>query len=282
MKAENSGNTCLNTRKINAFFILFFIIFVNISSHEVFAKELVLEGIYRGENLYVKNPYAASGVGFCVSEITVNERTSTDEINSSFFEIDLSVYGFHFGTALKIIIKYKDNCPPQVVNPEVLTPNSTFEIKSISIDKKGYINWTTIKEHGKLPFIIEQYKWNKWVRAGAVKGKGLAKETKYRYGIDFNTGKNKFRVKQVGYKGKVKYSESVVYMNDVDEISFIPGNGNKAGDKLFFSGETHFEIFDYYGKLIKSGIEIEVDISTLKKGTYFLNYDNKTATFIKK
>ncbi|HHU01352.1 MAG TPA: hypothetical protein GXZ84_09100, partial [Bacteroidales bacterium] len=38
-------------------------------------EQIELRGTYQGENLYVKNPFAASGVGFCVYEVTVNGIT---------------------------------------------------------------------------------------------------------------------------------------------------------------------------------------------------------------
>ncbi len=247
-----------------------------------FAGEIVLDGIYKGENLYVENPYTTAGVGFCVSEVLVNGNTTTDEINSSFFEIDLSIYNFRYGAILKIVIKHKDGCIPRVLNPEVLTPESTFIIKSITIDKDGFLNWTSQKEHGRLPFIVEQFKWNKWIRIGSVKGKGTSGLNQYRYGINFNSGVNKFRIKQIGSNKKARYSPSAEYFNNVPEITFIPGNGGKTSQKLFFSGFTHFEIYDYYGKLIKTGADTEVDVSRLKAGTYFLNYDNKSEMFIKK
>ncbi len=247
-----------------------------------YAGEIVLEGIYKGENLYVENPYASTGVGFCVSEVLVNGFTTTDEINSSFFEIDLSIYNFRYGALLKIVIKHKDGCTPRVLNPEVLTPESTFEIKSISIDKDGFLNWTTQKEHGSLPFIVEQYRWNKWIRVGSVKGKGTGGPNRYRYSIDFHSGINKFRVKQIGSNKKPHYSQSVEYNNKIPEVTFIPGNGGKTSNKIYFSALTHFEIYDYFGKLIKTGTDTEVNVSKLKPGTYFLNYDNKTETFTKR
>ena len=55
------------------------------------AGVIVLEGNYQGKNIYVQNPFASSGVGFCVYEVTINDQTTTDEINSSAFEIDFSL-----------------------------------------------------------------------------------------------------------------------------------------------------------------------------------------------
>ncbi len=263
------------------FLIIFFSLSIGFTTNS-FAEEIVLEGIYRGENLFVENPYSSTGVGFCVSEVLVNGRTTTDEINSSFFEIDLSIYNFRFGALLKIIIRHKKGCKPRVLNPEVLTPESTFEITNINIDKDGFINWTTVKEHGSLPFIIEQYRWNKWIQVGSVKGKGTSKQNRYRYSVDFNSGLNKFRVKQIGYNKKTHYSKTVEFVNNVPEITFIPGNGGKTYSNIYFSDMTRYEIFDYYGKLVKTGTANDIEIKDLKPGTYFLNYDNKTETFIKK
>ena len=246
------------------------------------AGEIEMEGIYKGENIYVENPYSSSGVGFCVSEVLVNDFTTTDEINSSFFEIDLSIYGFKYGDLIKIIIRHKDGCTPRVLNKEVIVPMSNFKIQSISIDPKGFLEWITYNEHGSLPFVIEQYRWNKWIRVGSVKGKGTKKLNHYNYSIDFHSGKNKFRVKQIGSNKKPNYSQSVEYINDVHEVTFIPGNQGKVSDKIFFSALTRYEIYDYYGKLIKTGAAHDINISKFKKGTYFLNYDNKTEMFIKK
>ncbi len=269
------------SRKSNTYFTFLFLLNIFFSLNS-FAGKIVLDGIYRGENLYIENPYASTGVGFCVSEVLINGNTTTDEINSSFFEIDLSIYNFRYGAILNIIIKHKDGCVPRVLNPEVIKPESTFIIKSISIDKDGFLNWTTQKEHGRLPFVIEQYKWNKWIRVGSVKGRGTGNLNKYRYSIDFHSGLNKFRIKQIGYNNKPRYSQSVEFFNDVPAVTFIPGNGGKASQRLYFSRLTRYEIYDYYGKLVKTGNDTEVDVSKLKSGTYFLNYDNKTETFTKK
>jgi hypothetical protein len=48
-------------------------------------------------------------------------------------------------------------------------------------------------------------------------------------------------------------------------------------DKLIeFSDDTRYEIFDMYGNVVLKGFGNEVDVQNLKKGTYYINYDNKT------
>jgi len=42
---------------------------------------IVHEGHYQGKNLYVQNPFAGSGVGFCVIKVTVNGDVTTDQIS---------------------------------------------------------------------------------------------------------------------------------------------------------------------------------------------------------
>ncbi len=212
----------------------------------------------------------------------MNGNTTTDEINSSFFEIDLSVFNLKYGDFVNVIIKHRDGCNPRVLNKEVITPESTFEIKHIVANKAGYITWATINEHGSLPFIVEQHRWNKWIRIGSVKGKGTGRLNKYSLNINYHSGKNKFRIKQVGSNKKTRYSKSVEYINIIPELTFIPGNGSSVSNVIYFSNETRYEIYDYYGKLIKTGNSQEVKVDKLKKGTYFLNYDNKTETFSKK
>ena len=63
--------------------LLFAYLFIALLSVSAFSQEIVLEGTFQGDNLFVKNPFAPSGVGFCVYEVNVNGLTSTDEINSS-------------------------------------------------------------------------------------------------------------------------------------------------------------------------------------------------------
>src|SRR3954467_13307608 len=89
---------------------------------------IILEGNYQGKVLYVQNPFAPGGVGFCVTEVKVNGNTTTDETNSSAFEVDLKSQNLAMGEKIEVKIFHKDGCKPKILNPEVLKPKSTFEI----------------------------------------------------------------------------------------------------------------------------------------------------------
>lgn len=243
---------------------------------------IVVEGNYQGKNLYVRNPFAGSGVGFCTFEVTVNGSVTTDEWNSSAFEVDLTTHNLDIGDRVVVVIKHKDDCGvgPKVLNPEVLNPRSTFEIQSIEINDQGVLNWKTTGETGVLTFIVEQFRWNKWVYVGEVEGKGISKTpNSYSFQVTPHSGENKFRVKQVDYTGEPNQSKPVTYTSSVSPIDFNP---RKVEDVITFTGETMFEVYDIHGNIVKKGYSNKIDATNLSKGLYYLNYDNKTEEFLKK
>lgn len=117
-------------------------------------KVMTLEGTYQGQNLYVKNPFASAGVGFCVINVTVNGQQSIDEINSSAFEIDFASYRLTRGASVEIKIEYKDDCTPTVLNPDVLRPTSTYVITKMDVTPEGLLTFTTTNESGELPYVF--------------------------------------------------------------------------------------------------------------------------------
>lgn len=264
--------------------ILFAIIGLFVSSSVFALGVIVLEGNYQGKNLFVQNPFLGSGAGFCVSEVRVNGKVSTDEIASSAFEIDFRNFNLKIGDKVVVKITHKDECKPKVLNPEVLMPKSTFEIVSIAIGSDLTFKWSTKGETGKLAFTIEQFRWNKWVKIGEVEGKGTPELNNYSFLVSPHSGKNQYRIKQVDYTGQPKLSKTVDYISSSPEITFSPAKVSK--EIGFFAGakptETMFEIYDQFGKIVKRGFASTVDASNLAKGAYYFNYDNKMGEFIKK
>lgn len=245
------------------------------------AGTIVLEGNYMGKNLFVKNPFGGAGVGFCVFEVTINGKLSPDEVNQSAFEIDFRNHDIKLGDKVIVNIKHKDDCgskKPEVLNPEVLKPKSTFNTQKISFSNDGVLNWKTDNENGKIDFIVEQFRWNKWVKIGEVSGVGTPGTHEYSFKITPHSGENKARVKQVDYTGKPRYStKTATYTSSVPEIN-LNGATKFKGKIDFYGGETLYEIYDRYGTIVKKGFGSSADISGLEKGTYYLSFDNKTET----
>lgn len=242
----------------------------------VSAEELVVKGTYQGENLYVRNPFAASGVGFCAYEVTVNGMITTDEINSSAFEIDLGVYGFTVGDDVVVAIRYKDDCMPMVLNSYALQVKTPAKFESVSV-KDGVLTFTTSGETGSIPFLVEQYRWNKWVKVGEVRGKGKNKPNTYEVKVRTHSGSNKFRVRQTDNKKISVYSKEAVAIIATPAITYKTTPNNIA-----FSAETMYEVYDQYGGIVFKGVGASINISSLPKGKYYLNYDNSQAEFQKK
>lgn len=198
-----------------------------------------------------KNSFGSNGVGFCATEIRVNGQITTDEVNSSAIEIDLSAMNIKPGQKVIIEISHKSDCTPVVLNPEVLKPRPTFEVVSMNINNSGILKWTAKNESGSLPYVIEQFKWNKWVYVGEVQGVGTAESHDYSFQISTHSGENKFRVKQVGLGATPKVSSPVIINSGTDKPSYMITKDNKA---IQYTIETDFEIYDAFGSVVKKRI----------------------------
>ncbi|MDR2929040.1 MAG: hypothetical protein LBV41_12705 [Cytophagaceae bacterium] len=255
------------------FFSLLFVALPYIVS----AQNTELRGTYQGENLYVQNPFAALGVGFCVYEVTVNGMTTTDEINSNAFEVDLGVFGFYIGEQINVSVKCKEGCTAKVLNADVLKPRASFEIVSMKTERENLV-WTTRQETGPLTFYVEQFRWNKWVTVGEIMGKGTPEQHSYTAPLRLNSGENRFRLRQTDSRKKNKYSKEIVMTSNVPPVSYsVEGN-----TQIVFTQPTMYEVYDSYGRIVFKGYSDILKIDSLEKGRYYLNFDNKLDQFTKK
>lgn len=243
------------------------------------AGVLVVEGKFQNKNIYIQNSFASNGVGFCATEIKVNGSITTDEVNSSAFEIDLAAMNIKPGQKVIIEISHRNDCVPVILNPEVLKPRPTFEIVSMNVNSSGILKWTAKNETGSLPYIVEQFKWNKWVYVGEVQGLGTADVHDYSFQVNTHSGENKFRVKQVGMSVGPKTSSPVLLNSMTEKPSYMVSKDSKS---IQYSYETAFEVYDAYGTVVKKGFGKETNIENLPKGKYFLCFDNQVTEFDKK
>ncbi len=243
------------------------------------AGVLVVEGKFQNKNLYIQNSFGTNGVGFCATEIRVNGVVTTDDVNSSAFEIDLAAMNIKIGQRVTIEISHKSDCIPVVLNPEVLKPRPTFEVVSMNINPSDILKWTSKNESGALPYIIEQFKWNKWVFVGEVQGIGSAEPHDYSFQVTTHSGENKFRIKQAGLGVAPKTSSSVILNSLKEKPTFVITKDSKM---IQYSYETNYEVYDVFGTVVKKGFGKDTSIDNLKKGKYYLCYDNQVTEFDKK
>jgi hypothetical protein len=266
-------------KKIKLLLPVFFAMFSSITS---FAA-LSIEGSYQGKNLYVQNPEDGDGFGFCATKVTVNGDVMPGGCASSAFEIDFSLFNIEIGEPVFIVIEHNDGCKPKILNPEVLLPRSTFNTVEIKVSASGALTWKTTNEQGKLPYFIEQYRWNKWVQVGEVQGKGTPGTNSYEFQVAPHSGENTVRVVQVDHSGTKRSSQEVKFTST---IAAVEKNPVKVKDVINFTAagksvETKYEIYDAYGNIVKKGVGNSVPCANLLKGAYYINFDNKTEKFFK-
>lgn len=263
--------------------ILFSLLSICILTQTVFGA-LSIEGTYQGKNLYIQNPMDDDGFGYCATKVTVNGDIMPGGTGSGAFEIDFASFNIGLGEPVFIVIEHHDGCKPKILNPEVLLPRSTFKVASIKVSPEGKLSWSTTSEKGKLPFIVEQYRWNKWVSIGAVEGIGTEGTNNYDFIVTPHSGENTVRVVQIDHSGEKRTSQEVKFKSTApvvtkspaivkDDISFTSNSGE---------AETRYEIYDAYGNIVKKGVGKSVNCTNLLKGVYYINFDNVNEKFVKK
>jgi hypothetical protein len=257
------------------FLSLSFILFCLFSQ----ADTIIVEGKYQNKNIYIQNGYSDAGVGFCAYAVYVNGKLTNDEVNATAFEIDLAQLQLKYGQDVTIKILHKDGCnPPRVLNPDALKPLPTFEVVTMQMTNEGLLTWTSKNESGPMPFVIEQFRWNKWVNVGEVSGIGSPGEHNYKFQVTaLHSGENKFRLRQTGYQSK--YSAEVKIVSSTPRCIFSLSKGSKQID---FTCGTLYEVYDYYGSVVKKGYGSRVDIANLQRGGYYVCFDNTIGELKKK
>ncbi|MFT4777738.1 MAG: hypothetical protein ACI80P_000008 [Flavobacteriales bacterium] len=242
------------------------------------AGVFVYNGVYQGKDLYVKNPFAGDGVGFCVFEVKVNGEVTSDEINSSAFAIDLELYKLKIGTPIEITIRTKEDCEPNIINIDAIAPASTYSLDEIALVGNQTLTWKTSKESSNIPFVVEQFKWNKWVDVAEVVGEGKSKGNVYTTEISTHNGENTFRLRQDDAMGS-HYSDRYVVQVTTPEINIIT---DKIFEKIEFSSKTDFEVFDEYGIVVAQGRGASLDCAKWTPGSYYINYGGKFGQKVRK
>jgi hypothetical protein len=192
-------------------------------------------------------------VGFCVFEVTVNDQIATDEINSSAFEVDMNNFGLKIGDPRGGEGEAQGRLHPRGVEPRSAEAEEHLRYRETGHQlADGTYTWTTTNETGELPYIVEQKRWNKWVKVGEVMGVGKPGEHTYEFKVTPHSGENTFRVKQVDLTKRARYSET--------SLTPMPaawpqsrGAHPKPKDEIIFSGNTLYEIYDQYGNIVKRG-----------------------------
>ena len=263
--------------------IITFFVFFSISYIWSQARFLSIEGYYQGKNLLISNPPLSDGFGFCVYKVLVNGDILPATIQTVNFEINFEIFHLKKGEKVFVVLEHSESCVPRFMNPQVLLPKSSFQCISIKSNNDGLLNWSTKGEDGVLDFIVEQFRWGRWVEAGQVKGDGGPDIHDYSFQLTPHSGKNIVRVSQIDNSGNKRVSKEVHFISNVTKVKKTP---SKVRDFMYFRSigkdvKTKYEIYDAYGNLLKTGFSSNVDCRNLVNGVYFINFDNTTEKFIR-
>lgn len=265
--------------KNNILVILVFLITFSFS--DVFADEMVLKGVYQGKDLYILNPMLDEGVEYCAYEVLINDSKFQDVINSSAFRISLDFAGLQFGQEYEVKIMHHENCTPKLVNPEVLKPLCTYSIISNNMGYDNILKFSTDKESGQLTFYVEEYRWGKWLEIGRIPGEGGPGTRSYSQKVYPYNGENRYRVYQIDHLNRKFYSDEFIFNIEKEPI-VITSKLTKVAKEITLSSYTYYVVINEFGEELISGIGDVVDVSSLKKGEYFLNFENEYKVFTKK
>ena len=186
--------------------------------HETCAQTLKLDGIYQGKNIYLYNPI--NGESTCITSVSVNGNKMNFPLTSNSFEVNLSSLEMKNGDKVFIEILYNEGCKPRIANPEAIYIKSTYTLTSLKVDiKTSKLTFTTTGESGMLPFVVEQYRWGKWIKIGEVAGNGASTANSYQLQVNLCSGENQFRVKQVDYLNVPKISKIFKFRNTYPAIT---------------------------------------------------------------
>ncbi len=242
-------------------------------------KSLELGGLYQGENLLVVNEPSADGVGFCCYEVRVNGMLTADAVNSHAFEIDLGTLGLPLGKGVSIRLKHRSGCIPRVLNPEVIQPTPGFQLVSFEAAKSGEVSWTTVDEHGRMPFVLQQFKWGKWVDVVRLDGRGGPEEQIYSTTVQPVRGENLLRLTHLAPDGTLAVKGEARFEGDVPELTM---EYDPKRQMLSFSGPTQYELVDEFGTVVLRGVGSEATLRYLARGEYFVNFGAGTEVLRKR
>lgn len=241
-----------------------------------YTQSIELNGVYRGKNLYIQNPYDANKKAYCIQSITVNGALVANTLKSSAVQVDLQ--NFNLDAPVRIIITHMEGCIPRVLNPNVLQENVDFNFINHTADNSS-ISWITSGENPrKGEFIIEKVKIDGWEPIKKVPAKGNLDNNQYSLAVAHYSGENIFRIRYVLDDQNV-ISEEFSFYSAEDPVSYFPVD--EVEDLLSLSRITDYKIKSLEGKLMMQGIAMDINVEGLPYGEYFLIIENRQETFYK-
>jgi len=239
------------------------------------AQEITLNGVYRGSNIFVQNPYLNAEGAYCIAFVMVNGIKVIDDPSVSAVKIDLT--GFAINDTISIVVHHHASCTPKILNPDVLDIGSAFEYLQITADDAA-ISWVTTGEMpGNGYYFIEKLKLDGWVAIDTIRGKGKLDNNQYSKGIEHYSGENQFKLLYI-YNGDTLESNEFSFYSDLDIITLDPEDED-VYDWLYLSRKTDYVIKDDKGEILLKGYGEDINVEKLPFDELTIIIENREETF---
>ena len=238
-----------------------------------------LSGEYQGKNVFAQARDRNSLEQECLFKITLNGTDISSMIEKYALEIDFTQMDIALGDTVVLMFEHSTSCWIDVLNPEVIRRYSTYDLVSMKIGPDTILRWSANYETGYHDYRVRQFRWNKWVDVGNVPVTP-GRSGSYEFSVaDFvHSGENKFKVDRSEPPG-CRYLSSVKFRGEGENTPVVKYALNDDQTKVLFTIRTRYEIYDSYGNIVKTGRGTSIDISNLKRGIYYLNYDREMDKF---
>ena len=247
--------------------ILWTLIFLNIFQVDPeYSTEYI--GVFRGNSLFIQNPYRNLSTGYCITKIDLNGNKLNLNYQISALILDFNQIDLFSPVSIKIYRK-DSLCKPVVINPDAIFYHSNFSFNKVSVSDT-LLEWETQGEHGKGNYLIEKLSDGLWEQIAEVKSKSKFEKAMYGISPVLVPGANKFRIRYNFKDDKYLYSREFDFEYYPSSVSFQINDSNEF---LKLSRKAHYEIFDAGSDLVMEGDAIVIDISRLKEGDYVIYFD---------
>ena len=140
------------------------------------------------------------------------------------------------------------------------------------------LSWTATENSLKVTYVVQQFRWNKWVNWDTIEGKSKGDTTKYSANIAkyFHSNENVFRVNPKVKEKVIANSQNVKHLEknlDIQLPRLVYYNKNAPMD-VTFNKPTWFEVYNKFGTLLIHGYGISFSRKGFPRDVYYVNYDN--------
>jgi hypothetical protein len=160
---------------------------------------------------------------------------------------------------------------------------SVAEILSCTLKTDTIIRWTAREDTTKFTYVIQQFKWNRWVNWDTIQSLNQKDSVSYEVKVSgyLHSGENKFRIKANNITPKTILSQPVLFTNKEYDIFQLQGHfPYYQTHPVTFSKNTYYELYDKNGNKLKQDYGKSFYIKDLPKDIYWLCYDNKITEII--